>query len=88
MLGASRPAVDVKMIDARGPGYGKPWDKAEAALESARTTEGLVLDPIYTAKTAAVLVELAAAGLRGPVVFWHTGGMVTAIDAIGREDDA
>ncbi len=88
LLGASRPAVDVKMIDARGPGYGKPWDKAQAALESARTTEGLVLDPIYTAKTAAVLVELAAAGLRGPVVFWHTGGMVTAIDAIGREGDA
>ncbi len=88
LLGADRPTVDVRMIDARGPGYAEPWDKAEAAGESARAAEGLVLDPIYTAKAAAVLVELAAAGLRGPVVFWHTGGVTTAIDAIARKDVA
>ena len=88
LLGADRPTVDVRMIDARGPGYAEPWDKAEAASELARAAEGLVLDPIYTAKAAAVLVDLAAAGLRGPVVFWHTGGITTAIDAIARKDVA
>ncbi len=88
LFGADRPTVDVTMIDARGPGYAEPWDIAEAASELARATEGLVLDPIYTAKGAAVLAELATSGLRGPVVFWHTGGITTAIDTIARKDVA
>ena len=70
------------MIDARGPGYGQIWSVAEEASELARETEGLILDPVFTAKAFAVLIQLTDAGLDGPIVFWHTGGIATAIDAI------
>ena len=38
-------------------------------------TEGLMLDPVYTAKA------LAQAPTRGTVVFWHTGGVLDAVAA-------
>ena len=38
-------------------------------------TEGVVLDPVYSAKGMAGLIADARAGrVDGPVVFWHTGG--------------
>jgi len=74
------------MVDARGPGYGKPWSAAEAASDVARESEGLMLDPVYTAKALAALIQLSADGLDGPVVFWHTGGTATALDAVIRKD--
>ena len=39
-------------------------------------TEGILVDPIYTAKALAGLVELAPRrrARRAPVVFWHAGG--------------
>ncbi len=86
LLGTEAPDVAVTMVDARGPGYGQPWSAAEAASDMARESEGLILDPIYTAKTFAALVQLSATGLDGPVVFWHTGGMATALEALVRKD--
>ena len=60
-----------------GPGYGCPTPAAEeAALLFARCA-GFVLDPVYTAKAAAAMVEWARAGrLDGAphAVFLHTGG--------------
>jgi 1-aminocyclopropane-1-carboxylate deaminase/D-cysteine desulfhydrase-like pyridoxal-dependent ACC family enzyme len=38
-------------------------------------TEGLMLDPVYTAKA------LARAPRSGSVVFWHTGGVLDAVAA-------
>jgi 1-aminocyclopropane-1-carboxylate deaminase/D-cysteine desulfhydrase-like pyridoxal-dependent ACC family enzyme len=38
-------------------------------------TEGLILDPVYTAKA------LAQAAPSGSVVFWHTGGVLDAVAA-------
>jgi 1-aminocyclopropane-1-carboxylate deaminase/D-cysteine desulfhydrase-like pyridoxal-dependent ACC family enzyme len=38
-------------------------------------TEGLMLDPVYTAKA------LAQAPPAKPVVFWHTGGVLDAVAA-------
>ena len=35
-------------------------------------TEGIVADPVYTAKA---LHALVSEPLEGPVVFWHTGGV-------------
>jgi D-cysteine desulfhydrase family pyridoxal phosphate-dependent enzyme len=62
--------------DQLGDGYGKP---TEAALEATRLlarTEGILVDPIYTAKALAGLVARVPDGrLRGPVVFWHAGGL-------------
>jgi D-cysteine desulfhydrase len=64
--------------DQVGPGYGLLTPAAHDALVAAARCEGVVLDPVYTAKA---LSGLAAAVGEGeitpgePVVFVHTGGM-------------
>ena len=70
--------------DVRGPGFGVPSPEAEAAAGIAFRTEGLLLDPVYTAKAFAVLLDLVADGATGPLVFWHTGGLVAAADHLAR----
>jgi 1-aminocyclopropane-1-carboxylate deaminase/D-cysteine desulfhydrase-like pyridoxal-dependent ACC family enzyme len=67
--------ADVTVIDARGPGHGLPSPDGLAAAAQAMRTEGLMLDPVYTAKA------LALAPPRRPVVFWHTGGVLDAVAA-------
>src|SRR5258708_4598939 len=57
--------------------YGEPSPRGLAAMQLAARTEGLILDPIYTAKAMAGLVDHARRGLLGSqdtVVFIHTGG--------------
>jgi 1-aminocyclopropane-1-carboxylate deaminase/D-cysteine desulfhydrase-like pyridoxal-dependent ACC family enzyme len=56
-----------------------PTAESTEAIELAARTEGLFLDPTYTAKAMAGLIAYARAdrfedGER--VVFWHTGGQV------------
>jgi D-cysteine desulfhydrase family pyridoxal phosphate-dependent enzyme len=61
-----------------GEGYGIPSDAALEAIRILGTTEAIVLDPCYTSKAMAALIqhtrggELAASDC---VVFLHTGGM-------------
>lgn len=75
--GEPRPdAADVELVDARGPGHGLPSPEGQAAAATALRTAGLVLDPVHTAKALAVL---PAVGGGGPVVFWHTGGLLDAV---------
>ena len=59
-----------------GDGYGRPTEAADAATRTLARTEGILVDPIYTAKALAGLVALARDGvLDGQrVVFWHAGG--------------
>ncbi len=85
LAGNSAPSNVPDVVDARGPGYGKVWGKAVAAAVLARRAESLLLDPIYTAKAFAALVGLAG-DLRGPVIFWHTGGTATILEAVVRKD--
>jgi D-cysteine desulfhydrase len=86
-LGSDRVfhAGDVRLLGGHlGPGYGKPSPEGnEAALLAART-EGLLLDPVFTAKAMAALVAEARAGnlAAGPVVFLHTGGAPAALAAL------
>jgi 1-aminocyclopropane-1-carboxylate deaminase/D-cysteine desulfhydrase-like pyridoxal-dependent ACC family enzyme len=69
---------DVIVTDARGPGHGVPSAEGTAALAQAMRTEGLMVDPVYTAKALA----LAPRYSRGEnVVFWHTGGLLDAVAA-------
>jgi D-cysteine desulfhydrase len=75
-----RPSATVTLVDARGPGFGVPSAEGEAAARVALRTEGLVLDPVYTAKAFAVLLRLADEPHSGPLVFWHTGGLLSAAD--------
>jgi D-cysteine desulfhydrase len=67
--------TDVTVVDARGPGHGLPSPDGLVAAEQAMRTEGLMLDPVYTAKA------LAQAPRSGTVVFWHTGGVLDAVAA-------
>ena len=59
-----------------GPGYGIPSAAGNAALELMARTEGIFLDPIYSAKAFSAVIDLAQKGsLTGKVLFWHTGGV-------------
>ena len=73
-----------ELIDARGPGFGTPSEAGERAASIALRAEGLLLDPVYTAKAFAVVLDLFEAGA-GPIVFWHTGGLLAAAAHLERE---
>jgi D-cysteine desulfhydrase len=61
--------------DQLGPGYGVETPPAREAMELLARTEGILVDPIYTAKALAELVARVRDGrLTGTVVFWHAGG--------------
>jgi D-cysteine desulfhydrase len=68
-----------ELVDARGPGFGIASEAGERAAAIALRTEGLLLDPVYTAKAFAVVLDLIDAGA-GSIVFWHTGGLLAAAD--------
>ena len=60
-----------------GPGYARLTDEAIAALRLVAQTEGVLLDPVYTAKAMSGLIRQVRAGAFRPeesVVFVHTGG--------------
>jgi D-cysteine desulfhydrase len=69
-LSASDLALETDWL---GRGYGHPTVEGTEAIESFRS-EGVVLDPVYTAKAAAALLELNRRGRfgDGPVLYWHT----------------
>jgi 1-aminocyclopropane-1-carboxylate deaminase/D-cysteine desulfhydrase-like pyridoxal-dependent ACC family enzyme len=72
-----RVAPDTVVLeeDQLGAGYGRPTAAAEDAARLLARTEGILVDPIYTAKALAGLVARVRDGrLTGPVVFWHAGG--------------
>lgn len=83
-LGASRPSVGldraVEVDDSQvGGGYAIPTPASIEALELFARREGVLLDPVYTAKAAAGLIARIRSGEIGPeqsVLFWHTGGQV------------
>ncbi len=59
------------------PGYGVLTEREIAAIRTFARVEGLLLDPVYTGRAAAGLLDLAQQGIFPPgstVVFWHTGG--------------
>jgi 1-aminocyclopropane-1-carboxylate deaminase/D-cysteine desulfhydrase-like pyridoxal-dependent ACC family enzyme len=80
LMGTPEPVErHVEVIDARGPGFGLGSAEGAEAARLAARTEGLLLDPTYTAKAFALLIDLARAGARGTMVFIHTGGDPAAI---------
>ncbi len=78
LIGEQIPAGAEATIDVRdaiGPGYGEASKEGTEAAALAAATEGLLLDPVYTAKAMSVLIAEARSGrLDGPTVFLHTGG--------------
>lgn len=60
-----------------GSGYGVPTPASTEAIELVARTEGILLDPVYTAKAMAGLIARVRAGewrRDDTVMFWHTGG--------------
>ncbi len=60
-----------------GEGYGIPTSGTKKAIRIAAQKEALLLDPVYTGKAFAALLDLAEKGYFKPreiVIFMHTGG--------------
>lgn len=68
----------VKVFDDYiGPGYSLPTDDMKEAVELLAQREGILLDPVYTGKAMAGLIDLIRQGYfkQGEkVLFMHTGG--------------
>jgi len=61
-----------------GEGYGIPSPQCLEAIRLVARTEGILLDPVYTGKAMAGLIDWIRQGRFEPsqtVVFWHTGGV-------------
>lgn len=59
------------------PGYEQPNEKATEAIQLTANQEGILLDPVYSGKAMAGLIDYVRTGkiAKGSnVVFWHTGG--------------
>jgi 1-aminocyclopropane-1-carboxylate deaminase/D-cysteine desulfhydrase-like pyridoxal-dependent ACC family enzyme len=72
-------ATDVPVIEHTwvGERYGEPTAASMAAIRRLLRTDGVLLDPIYTGKALAGMLDLIAAGHFGPddpIIFLHTGG--------------
>jgi D-cysteine desulfhydrase family pyridoxal phosphate-dependent enzyme len=72
-------AGDLTMHDETiGAGYGIPTAEGTDALRLVARQEGILLDPVYTAKAMAGLIDHIRRGVIGrdeTVVFLHTGGL-------------
>jgi len=61
-----------------GEAYGVPTEQGMAAIQLVARTEGIILEPTYTAKAMAGLIDHARRGIIGraeTVIFIHTGGL-------------
>jgi D-cysteine desulfhydrase family pyridoxal phosphate-dependent enzyme len=70
----------VPLVEGRyvGEAYGRPSPEGMAALRCLAGREGILLDPVYTAKAFAGLLDLSRRGELGqdePLIFLHTGGL-------------
>ena len=71
-LGPELFEMDFRFV---GPGYGVPSAEGDGAIEKLAKTEGILLDPIYSGKAFACLLQrVKDRAIDGRVLFWHTGG--------------
>lgn len=72
------PAGEITVRDEFvGPGYSLPTPEMTAAIQIFARTEGILLDPVYTGKTAAGLIAMVGEGAfdrDSNVLLVHTGG--------------
>ena len=73
------PEMEFSVLDEYiGEGYGIPTPAMREAVKLLARLEGLILDPVYTGKAMAGLIDLVRQGRFRPdevVVFVHTGGI-------------
>ena len=68
---------DFTLHDLCGPGYAIPSEEGNAAVELMAREEGIFLDPVYTGKAFAGLLQMAREGAfreDDRVLFLHSGG--------------
>lgn len=67
---------DIELTEAYlGDGYGLSAPGVMEAIDLRARLEGIVVDPVYTGKAVAAIIDLARRdGIKGPVLSWHTGG--------------
>ena len=73
--------------DYLGEGYAKIGPPEREAIRLSARTEGLLVDPVYTGRAMAGLIDLVRRGVFGKdeiVLFWHTGG-TSALFAYAEE---
>ncbi len=63
-----------------GERYGLPTEAGRAAIRKLARLEGILLDPVYTAKAFAGLIDMVRhqhlnLGIKTPIIFLHTGGL-------------
>jgi 1-aminocyclopropane-1-carboxylate deaminase/D-cysteine desulfhydrase-like pyridoxal-dependent ACC family enzyme len=80
MPGDSLAPTDAIHVDDGwvGEGYGIPTEASREAIRLLVETQGLFLDPTYTAKAMAALLHYVRQGRfesHHTVLFWHTGGL-------------
>jgi len=76
-LGVKAPLADITLWDDYyAPGYGLPSEEGQAAIRLLAGLEGMLLDPVYTGKAMAGLIDGIAQRRfeDGPILFVHTGG--------------
>ena len=77
--GIVSPKDVVANCDYVGPGYGLPAKSTLEAIDIFARLEGILLDPVYSGKGAAGLIDLVRQKYfkRGErVIFIHTGGAI------------
>ncbi len=72
-------ATEIPLIENTyvGSRYAVPSEQGVAAIRRLAQTEGIILDPVYTGKAFAGLLDLVERGRLGrdePIIFLHTGG--------------
>ncbi|TFF94127.1 D-cysteine desulfhydrase family protein [Candidatus Thorarchaeota archaeon] len=73
-VGNPRASIDDRFL---GEGYAVLDSATKSAIQMFAKLEGIMLDPVYTAKAGLALIRNALAGEIDPTrstLFWHTGG--------------
>ena len=88
-IGEIEPRV---IHDFLGYDYGYKTDKGSAAAQLMKETNGIELDPVYTAKTFAAVLECIknnagnSSAKKGPILYWHTYNCVNLDSEISGKD--
>jgi 1-aminocyclopropane-1-carboxylate deaminase/D-cysteine desulfhydrase-like pyridoxal-dependent ACC family enzyme len=85
MVGVAAPVDRIDVLSTQlGDGYGIPSPASEEAARLLARSEGILVDPVYTAKGLAGLIELVRSGqLDGQrAIFWHGGGMPALFESL------
>lgn len=79
------PVDRVEVLSTQlGAGYGIPSPASEEAARLLARAEGVLVDPVYTAKGLAALIEIVRSGaLDGRrAIFWHGGGLPALFESL------